>query len=770
MKTFQKPGYFRIACAVMLFLPVLTGLPALAADQQQTTPAVAVESTENKSTFNKNERKPSTTRPSSKPLPPEATVLPEVGVSASRIKQDAVTIDRTQTITTIEAKELERTQPATIFEAVQNVPGVTFEGGPRPSGMSFNVRGFADNEDVQVRVDGIPKSFEKYRFGGTFAEPELLKSIEVQRGPQISSGSGSIGGTVLLRTKDAADLLKPGQRYGARLKFGYASNNDEFQKSYLVYARPHDAIDILYNRAYRNSNDITHADGSKLEASNVDSTSQLLKISIFPTDTLELSTSAVLLEESGLQQYDAIGANPDLFGNVVRTIEDYSISETIRWNPNHPWINLVASVGKGHTKMDDNCYYAINVKCTRNLGTRYDHLKFKSTTIDIANTADIFKQDTLSLSLLTGLQHRSISKEISRTYSQNSSCRDPLRDPNYSCNDGFWAASVSGKNTYSAFYVQPRLQIDRLGIIPGVRIDWYEMKTLEPRVKNHLAEKGLSDSISFTHKTYSLGLTFDLIPRQLTLFGNYAQGFRPPSTNEYFSYSSAADFPYNGYDGGEGNCATPSTNYICGDVYKLQKSESREIGLSYENPRLFNSEVQLISKLTYFEIDTDHLLRSFSMDPTTGIATQDGKEKRKGNEFEGSLLYRDFYARVSFSNTWGTEINNEEQSAKLYRIPAKTFNLTMGTQILKNLGFNISYRKVSPRMAYIGTSGLNIQDGYEIFNAGLYWIAAPNLAFRLVGENIKNKDYYLNASGDLGGFQGNRAAGRNIRFITEISF
>ena len=701
---------------------------------------------------------------------PGTAVLPEIGVSASSIKQKTVTINRTQTITTIEAKELERTQPATIFEAVRDVPGLAIEGGPRPSGMSFNIRGFNDNEDVQVRVDGVPKGFEKYRFGGTFAEPELLKSIEVQRGPQISSGSGSIGGTVLLRTKDAADLLKPGQRYGARMKFGYADNNDEFQKSYLVYARPHDAIDILYNRAYRHSNDITHADGSKLEASNGDSKSQLLKVSIFPTDTLELSTSVVLLEESGLQQYDATGSNPDAFGNVVRTVEDYSISETIRWSPDHPWINLVATIGKGHTKMDDLCYFAINIKCTKALGTRYDHLNFKSTTIDIANTADIFTREKFSLSLLSGLQHRSISKEVSRKYDNNNSCKDPFRDPNYPCNDGFWAASVSGKNTYSAFYAQPRLQIDRLGIIPGFRIDWYEIKTLEPRVKNHLAEKGLSDSISFAHKTYSLGLTFDLIPKQLVLFGNYAQGFRPPSANEYFSYSKDADFPYNGYDGGEGNCATPSTNYICGDVYKLQKSESREIGLSYENPRLFNSEVQLMSKLTYFEIDTDHLLRSFSMQPSTGMTTQDGKERRKGNEVEGSLLYRDAYARVAFSNTWGTEIDNAGDSAKLYRIPAKTFNLTIGTQILKNLGANISYRKVSPRLALIGNSGLGIQDGYEIFNAGLYWVASPQLAFRLIAENIKNKDYHLNAGGDFSGFQGNRAAGRNIRFITEITF
>ena len=151
-------------------------------------------------------------------------VLPEVNVNSTSIKQNR--IDKTQSITTVTAEDLQRTQPSNIFEAIRDIPGIAISGGPRPSGMTFNVRGFTDNEDVTVKVDGVFKGFEKYRFGGTFIEPELLKSIEVQRGPQIASGSGSLGGTIIATTKNAADLLAPGQSYGARAKFGYANNND----------------------------------------------------------------------------------------------------------------------------------------------------------------------------------------------------------------------------------------------------------------------------------------------------------------------------------------------------------------------------------------------------------------------------------------------------------------------------------------------------------------------------------------------------------------
>jgi len=112
---------------------------------------------------------------------PNEQTLPEVSVSARHVEDER--IDTTRAITTITSEDLERLQPATLFDAIKDVPSVAINGGPRPSGMSFNIRGYADNEDVAVKVDGIPKGFEKYRMGGTFLEPELLKSVEVQCGP-----------------------------------------------------------------------------------------------------------------------------------------------------------------------------------------------------------------------------------------------------------------------------------------------------------------------------------------------------------------------------------------------------------------------------------------------------------------------------------------------------------------------------------------------------------------------------------------------------------
>lgn len=718
-------------------------------------------------------------------LEPDTLELNATHVSHDRwfpgSREDAVYVDPTRTVTSIGASELARTQPATIFDAVSRIPGVAIEGGPRPSGMTFNIRGYTDSEDVQVRVDNVPKSFEKYRFGGTFVEPELLKSIEVQRGPLISSGSGSLGGTVLAVTKDAADLLGEGRRYGARMKFGYVDNNDEFQRSYTGYARPVDWLDVLYNQVLRDSNDITHSDDSPLEQSAIQSRSQLFKLSLFPIEGLKLTTSAVLFKDRGLQPYDATGSDPGFFGNVIRDVEDWSLSETIHWTPGHDWIDLTATVGKGHTKMRDLSPpgFKRNSSGTAN---DYEDRKFSSSMLDIANTMRLHEADSVSLSLLTGLQFNKIDRKLQRRSDK----------PGHYPADGFWANGISGSREYWAAYAQPRLRLGAVEIVPGIRVDRYEVEADEIRVKNHLAQTGRSSSIDFSHETYSLGLSYDLLPERLTLFGNYAEGFRPPSVDEYFSYGENAGaqssipawwppfLPWTSplglggdYAGGEGRCNTLATNFICGDVYKLQTSTSSEIGLNYRNPQLWIDDLQVFAKYTYLQIRTDHLLQTLRIDPINQrYGSQNGRETRYGHEMEGGFNYQAWYGRINYSRMWGRYNDGAGGALPIYTIPGNTLNLTLGYQVNASLGLDISYRKVDERDVIPSGGGnqLTVQDGYETLGAGVHWSARNWLTLRLIGENLANNDYHLNAGGMFAGYQGNRAPGRTLRFVSEFIF
>lgn len=709
----------------------------------------------------------------------DVDTLPEVSVTDTKVKEESG-INSTQSITTITSEQLQRTQSSNIFEAVRSTPGVSITGGPRASGMTFSIRGYSDNEDVMVRVDGAPKGFEKYRMGGTFIEPELLKSIEVQRGPQIASGSGSLGGTIIAQTKNASDLLKPGQKFGAKAKFGYGNNNDEYSRSYMLFARPHERVDILYNYSNRQSNNITLRDGTKLESSAIESISELLKVSLFLTDDIELSTSLVTFKDTGLQPYDATGGQPGSFGNVIRSIDDFSWTETLTYTPDSPWVNLKAVVGGGYTNLHDlmppgfgvnpvfdGCdgivytpFPAIKTLCS---GDMNDYYKFKTRNIDISNTALLFDTKTTKISLLTGWQYNESDRQVERIVD------NPVITEN-KYPQGLNPAAPPGKKAYRAFYLQPNFQFGQFNIKPGYRRDDYEI-TSAGITKEALDDLEQPHKVKFTQETVSLGLAYDFFPRnspqQLTLYSNYGQGFRPPLIDEYFTLfgnSIGARCP-------PGNPL--SFGGFCVDNYRPQESESTEAGISYQNARFLGSEIGIVSKLNFFHIYTSNLLISMAYDPVSGSYRQDGWERRNGVEFESFLQYRNWFMRGSYSRTTGERFDGVTQ-VPLYTVPGKALNLNVGVEIVKGLDVNVSYRKISDRNVIVSGDGTpanafvyGIQDGYEMWNAGVHWQVNPTLGLRLIGENLtNNENRYDSAFGGLG-IQG---PGRNIKFFAELMY
>ncbi|MFJ5445341.1 TonB-dependent receptor domain-containing protein [Methylobacillus methanolivorans] len=707
-----------------------------------------------------------------------SATLPEIAVKVTKTKDSG--INSNQAITTITTEDLQRTQASNIFEAVRSAPGVSISGGPRPSGMSFSIRGFADNEDVMVKVDGVPKGFEKYRMGGTFIEPELLKSIEVQRGPQISSGSGSLGGTIIATTKNAADLLRPGQRYGAKIKFGYGNNNDEYSRSYMAYGRPHDAVDILYNYSNRQSNNILLANGTKLESSAIQSVSELLKIGIFPIDSLEITTSLVSFKDTGLQPYDATGGQPGTFGNVLRDIDDFTWSHSVHFSPETRWIDLKAAFGMGHTKLHDLIAQDMNssinppqpgcngiIRISNPSDRRFcrgdlnDYYVYKTKSIDISNTAQIKSNGWLKIALLTGYQFNESKREIERFFENRQSSTQTNQYPN-----GFNASAPPGTKSFHAVYVQPRLEFGQLSIIPGYRRDDYEIEADGGTLRT-LAAFNQANKIKLTEETWSLGLSYDLFDKnsrqKLTLYSNYGQGFRPPLIDEYFtrgifSRCSPALMP-NG----------PSSR-ICGDLYKPQRSESTEAGLTYQNPGILGSALDVLGKINFFHIHTSNLLLSLQQE-ADGSISQNGWERRNGVEFESFLQYKSIFLRATHSRTRGTLFDGSEY-VPLYTVPGNATNINLGAQLSPTVEVNLTYRKISERNVVTGGgSGLplvfGIQDGYEVWNAGMRWQPTQQLGLRLIGENLKNKEYFLD--GTMGG-QGMYAAGRNIKFMVELTY
>lgn len=184
-----------------------------------------------------------------------AIQLDTLSVIGTGNEVNASTVNRS----TLTQADIDRYQSNNIPSLLQTLPGVSQGGSLKPGGQTINIRGFGDAEDVPLTVDGATKTgFERYQQGTVFIEPELIKRIEVEKGPNSPfTGNGGFGGTVNMVTKDAPDLLKDGRNSGAMLKYGYSSNDHEQVYSSAIYGRTDDGrFDALAYLTQRDGGDM----------------------------------------------------------------------------------------------------------------------------------------------------------------------------------------------------------------------------------------------------------------------------------------------------------------------------------------------------------------------------------------------------------------------------------------------------------------------------------------------------------------------------------
>jgi hemoglobin/transferrin/lactoferrin receptor protein len=689
----------------------------------------------------------------SKPLAQAAggdATLPEVEVRGDRDRVPPPEFDARASTTVRSAETLARAQPGSIFEALRDVPGVSVNGGPRPSGMNFNIRGFSDNEDVLIKLDGVPKGFEKYRFGGTFVEPELLKAIEVQRGPQIQSGSGALGGTISATTKDAADLLDAGERWGLRVKQSRATNNNEDLRSFTAYARPTGNTDILVNTLRRESGDIRLSDGARLPLSTANTRSRLLKGSVVLGDLL-VSLSLVDLADVGLQPYDATGGQPGFFGSVVRDVNDQTRALTFDYAPPaRPWIQLKAVIGEARTRLIDTQQPGQTPFANAITGVVTETYDYHNRTIDIANTARIGGLP-FGLEIKAGLQAVDSERVVTRFRQRIPS-------------SGFDASIPPGIKRYVAAWLQPRAAFGPLEVIPGVRIDRYSI-VATGGTEALLASFREPTRLDFERTTASLGVALAVLPQRLSVFYNVAQAFRPPLTDEVFTqgvFSRCANFLLG---------AQAPRSQICGSLYRPQESLNQELGASWSQPVAALSG-RADAKLTVFEIDTRHLLRSLQAVSPTAIG-QPGKESRHGVEFEASLRTPRGYLRGSYARIRGvvdTMLGSNGRSGPsnpqpLFDAPGDTLSLSAGLSFGRQFEVGVGYQNIADRSTIIGTVAnrniIGIQPGVQLWSLNARWTPSRHVEVRVSGENLGNEKY--NLANGFGGGLGFEAPGINLR-------
>jgi hemoglobin/transferrin/lactoferrin receptor protein len=429
---------------------------------------------------------------------------------------DPVTVTATKTphrvddvpasVNVIGTEEIERRAPRTMNDVFGDVPGVEITGGPRRSGMDVNIRGL-DGQRVVTTIDGARQNFDAGHKGRFFLDPDLLKQVEVLKGPASTLyGSGAVGGVIAMRTKDASDFLEPGETAALRGKYGYSSARREPLYSATAASRVGPHVEVLGNMTYRFSGTMQQGGDRELVDSAERLAGGLLKVGVDPGNGHKVGFGHNLLNEHGNTPSNANSNvnNTDVFRMDRRTEQNTTSFNYGFESADAPWVAPNFTLYRTTTYVRENRL--------DNATPRLDETNLATTGFDLRNTSKAGRLGFTDHTLTYGVEYFADSQQGRR----NNAPR----------------AGYPGANNYvTGFYVQDEIVMGPFSLIPGARFDSYELS---------------SDASSRTNEesrlSPRLGGVWRVAP-WVSLFASYAEAFRAPSLTEMFL--SGLHFPGN---------------------------------------------------------------------------------------------------------------------------------------------------------------------------------------------------------------------------------
>ena len=697
---------------------------------------------------------------------PEANRLPDVKVQGTVLREDR-SLSPTAPVTRVDSRELERHNTSTLNDALGNIPGVTVQGGPRDSATKLSIRGYSDSEDVRVKIDGAVKGFEKYRYGsGISLDPELIKSIEVERGTSLTAGSGALGGTISAATKSAADLLRRGEAWGALAKLGYNDNNHERLRMLSLFGRPHERVDLLVSLTGRESSDLKLADGSRLPLSATDGHSRLFKLGLMPTDDLVIDISRVE-QHSGpaLELYDVLGGSPtDSFGVVERTVDDLTHSLRFNYAPAAlPWFKLRGTLARGDMHLLDLRLMRDNPR--RDSDDTYDW-RYRIDTAELFGEAR-YEAGPLQGQLTTGLQRVRNDRDAAVRYS------NPLYiDPDMADFPGYSGAQPPGLSQSTALVLDHSLSWGPASLSTGSRWD-KQLAEAKGGTAYVMNRAGVPSRIEFSQASPSVALTLRALD-DLSATVRRSRAFRPPLIDEYFTN--------NGY------CNSDQALYelsgetgICGHLYRPDVADHTELTLAWTpKDKVLGGRLQ--ARATFFRVTTRHVLESITA--ANGHAEQPGVEYRHGSELEASYDQATWFASLSVSRVDARQEDGGPNAPAVFDLPGSLTSATLGSRWLDNkIEAGLRWRSHGDRVTLSGTQvrpecgrltgqvlpnqrRVAIQYGPDVLDLFASWRIQDSTMLRVSVDNVAN-EAYCTLSGFLGGI-GLPAAGRSAKVSLSV--
>ncbi|MEL6687123.1 MAG: TonB-dependent receptor [Pseudomonadota bacterium] len=485
-------------------------------------------------------------------------------------------------VSVITREDIDIFSPSTVADALRDVPGLEFSGGPRRTGETPAIRG-RSGENVLILLDGARQSFISAHDGRFFIDPELLRSAEIVRGPASSLyGSGAVGGVLAFETVDADDLLSDGETYGARARVGYQSVNDEILGSFTAYTRQ-GPFDLIGNIGLRNSSDIDLGDGSELPSDD-EIVTGFVKGGYQFNDALRLEASWQRFNNTAIEPNNGQGVA--IGTDVEKDIQTDTYRVGAEFAPiGQDLINVVATAYRTETSVDE-----------------FDASLPRTTLRDIETTgANIRNASQFMLGA------------IETTFTVGADWyKDEQVGTDDNAMDGLRAGVPNGDAEFFGVFAQAEARIplgDTLDllVIPGIRYDDFNSSSsVDPEENNDSA--------------WSPRLAASLGSDSVRVFGSYSEGFRAPSINEL--YLNGVHFPVPHptlFNPQRGSFVFVNNNFIPNPDLTPETSETYEGGISLDFGNVLISGDRFSAKGSYYQSNVEDLIDlfvNFSFDPT----------------------------------------------------------------------------------------------------------------------------------------------------------
>lgn len=641
-----------------------------------------------------------------------------------------VAIDTPQAVSTIEAEELERDQPATIGDLFKAVPGVQGAGASaRPLGQAFNIRGIGNSEQtasearIIVTVDGAPKFYESYRMGSFLGDLDLYKRVEVLKGPASSTlyGSGAIGGAVNFTTKEAGDFLEEGETQALRFSSTYDSNGDGVKLGIISATRAGSA-EYLAGFNVTTGNDKVDGAGNRLAGTAYDGWSGLVKgkwyLGADDEQSLTLSLSRTDSDLDGTPVAQTGGATVGAFGlHDMHAVDD---TLTLAWRHefrDNPLLDVTAqlsftdtSVEKKNFSLGASCAPGtFQVLCDSSYG-------YATTTLKLENTADLSAgawENYLTVGVQVSEQERSATSSL-----------------------GALGFHPEGSDRRVGLYAQGEFTYgERLTIIPGLRVDMGEQTPGAAAVAaGALAQEDTAVSPKIA-AMYELSDSF-------AIFGSVARTERMPTLDELYSSEAAGALP----------ARTPSLNLL------KEEADTVELGFTWQREGLLAEGDSLQMKVTAFHNDLTNMIATtprVAGGPAVPYFSNIAAAELWGAEVEAAYDAERWFAQLAYSHV---KSKNAATGLTLPDTPAENVVLTVGAK-LPDQGLTVGWRASyfdKIRTSSATTTGAS-HDTHDVF---LTWSPEEGLLagldVNLSVENVFDRAYRNNLSLD-------NAAGRTAK-------